>query len=841
MEDSNTQVFFLDFEGSGNKALTGKASGINAKGFLKASDGKRAKVVEGGGIAGTNCLDITGGKVRGCVGPLAFDEPDLLDSLANNWSFTVTGWAKTTFHPPNRTDKCVLNCHGRFKVYYRGRYQGLGALRFEGEPHRYVGTSWFGPLNAEKEEWRFFAFTYDGTRKESNGIVYFGSESDEVSADVNKFGEIGITIPSGQVNLKEAKELLVGAADEEGAEPFDGFLDNIRIFAAKERNGAAALSVEQVEAIRKEDLGEKWLQKVVAEKAAKEHAKWTRRRELREKYFSNTINAIQTDSLSPKFTDIPPEPVTEALHVPRGGTLPLTFAVHSSASSICKIAVSEITGPNGNPLRGQKTIYFLKPVPIEANNNGGIRSAVGVMPPNTWRKYLIREAPFDISEVMIETDHFALVGGGYHTVLLDLVICSDAAAGEYTGAISFESEFNIGGYSTKVPFSFTVYPTIVPSKPPLNVVHWLHPQPENLVYGVEPPEWWSERHWKLLEIAGRQLLAFGNNAVFTPTIDGHFPLILTIRKKDGNYDFDFSKFDRWVEMFLGLGFDYIDGHHIKHMWAEEVNVFNESTGKMEPFFLERPKDDSPWLQWLPIFFDAMYRHLQKKGWIESYRQCLYDEPGSNSEGYRAYADLLHKYMPGVKSKDALGELELHHGLTDIAVPSLRSIECYPDDVARREREGYETELYHCCSPYPPHPNRHLDEPPFGSRLMPWYCYRFNATGYLWWAANLYRGVDPYKGSLGPIGPTSRIPMHPAGDDWFFYPTSDGLIPGYRNILFRDGLLDHTLLTMLATKNRTAADRIMDSIARDTKDYQRDTTSYHQARQALLKELGKWQM
>ena len=142
-------------------------------------------------------------------------------------------------------------------------------------------------------------------------------------------------------------------------------------------------------------------------------------------------------------------------------------------------------------------------------------------------------------------------------------------------------------------------------------------------------------------------------------------------------------------------------------------------------------------------------------------------------------------------------------------------------------------LYHCCSPYPPYPNRHLDERLADSRLYPWLAYLLQAEGYLYWGANVYRGADPYTGSIGPLPNGSQDPGHPPGDNWFFYPGPDGLRASMRMVAFRDGIHDHVLLAMLADRDRQAADEIMQSIARTVKDYEKEPPAYHRARQALL--------
>ena len=107
-------------------------------------------------------------------------------------------------------------------------------------------------------------------------------------------------------------------------------------------------------------------------------------------------------------------------------------------------------------------------------------------------------------------------------------------------------------------------------------------------------------------------------------------------------------------------------------------------------------------------------------------------------------------------------------------------------------------LYHCCSPYPPFPNRHLDERLSDSRLYPWLAHLLDADGYLYWGANILRGADPYATSVGPLPNGSQDPGHPPGDNWTFYPGPDGLRPSMRMVAFREGLEDHSLVSGLFT-------------------------------------------
>ena len=58
----------------------------------------------------------------------------------------------------------------------------------------------------------------------------------------------------------------------------------------------------------------------------------------------------------------------------------------------------------------------------------------------------------------------------------------------------------------------------------------------------------------------------------------------------------------------------------------------------------------------------------------------------------------------------------------------------------------------------------------------------------------------------------------------------------RIVQFREGTLDHTLLSMLAEHDRALADQIMGQIARNLVDYATEASSYHAARKQLLEAL-----
>jgi hypothetical protein len=412
------------------------------------------------------------------------------------------------------------------------------------------------------------------------------------------------------------------------------------------------------------------------------------------------------------------------------------------------------------------------------------------------------------------------------------------AANTEPGTNKGELTVSAGGEEASVPFAFRVHKTALPDPLPIHSVHWLWPEPHYLTNG-DVPEWWRERHWTLLEVAGRQLRRFGDDTMWTPLINFEEPLIQVTRRKDGTYDFDYTRFDRWAELFFGLGFRKLAGRHTVGPDSRSV-VFDEATGQKQPL-LENPKDREAWLAFLPTLYDSLHAHLTEKGWVDNYIQHQYDEP-SDTALYKRMTELARKHLPGVKTADALNNRATRFTpLTDIAVFSLLQLNKHQATAAKRNAEGKGVWLYHCTSPYPPNPNRHIDNHLTESRLYQWLAYKLGADGFLFWAANGYRGADEYKTSLGPFpsfanGTGPRYPGHPPGDNWFYYRSPEGLRPSIRIVSHREGQIDYALLKALETRNPVVAQQLVAKIAPSIKTFERDPAAYHQARTTMLEAL-----
>jgi hypothetical protein len=413
------------------------------------------------------------------------------------------------------------------------------------------------------------------------------------------------------------------------------------------------------------------------------------------------------------YPDRPPPRVVDdvPVSVPRGGSVAIQFAATSLNNRLCRMAVGPVQRDDGELLDGRVVVYRLLPVHVEGNTQGSLKNRPGGDVPEGWMKYLVRPAPFDVMEVLVEANEVPLAAERTQAMLVDVEVAPQASPGRYTGRL----ELRLEREAVSAPFSIRVHRTILPPNPKLHCVHWFWPMPENLTDG-DPPEWWSEPHWSLIENSARQLRRFGDDTVLTPLVEGREPLIRISRDAHGTYGFDYSRFDRWVRTFLHLGFRAFAGRHVVNM-GRDVWVRDRASGSVEPL-LEKPDDREAWLRFLPVFYDSLRRHLEERGWTDRYLQHQYDEP-KDEELYERLAGLARRHMPSVRTIDAINSRPQRFSpLVDVHVFNLITLLRNPELADRRRSQGRAVWLYHCTSPYPPYPNRHLDRPLAECRLWP---------------------------------------------------------------------------------------------------------------------------
>ncbi len=754
-----------------------------------------------------------------------------IPSLSELKSHTVTFWIRTGSDQVKGPDNYVLR--GPFQVHF-GADGRMGT-------HWWPNLSWnaSGPDDyMSYGKWLFVAITVD-----QNGIKYYRGDPENAPVLVSR---TDVTTGTSLTN----PWLFVGWRTYVSAVYMNFDLDELRMWASKTDN-SGALSAGEIEAVWAYDYApSSWCgdqDHPVPEGDLNKDCVV----DIEDFYlFTNywylqsaiDIDAFAVDTLDRIFADQRPDelaPDADIHHAPRGSKTALTFAVHHIGNAMCDIRVSTVTNQYNDRFPGTATLYHAQSVPVEANNNGCSATAVGVVPNPSWHPCFIRMAPFETAEALKPAGSINLQSGKYHGVVLEFDIPQDAPIGKYQGWL----EFIIGDEIRSVPFSFTVHKTqIEPENHVLHADYWLDADPENLT-AQSPPSWWSSEHWQLLENSGRTLRRFGLDGLFTPTIYTAHPLVDITKLRNGTYTFNFDRFDIWAQTFFALGFEYLEGEHL-FARADGLPIgliygYDQDTGYFAPL-IGRNISMQDWHAFLTSFCQSLYAHLQANGWAGKYKQHLMDEPGDASILANAYA-VIKAAMPDVQTLDAIhswGQDPANFSpYTDNFIFYIDLLDNHQALAQQRLTEGKTNWAYYFCKPHPPGPHPTLDAHLTMCRLFPMLCYKYNATGMIFWAANRYRGADPYTSSIGPGPSGSQNPGHPPGDCWYFYPVDNGLVGSVRMLNFREGMIDHQLLSMVKDQDPARASQLLDMLLRSMSDYERyDNSVYYQFRKQVLEEL-----
>jgi hypothetical protein len=400
-----------------------------------------------------------------------------------------------------------------------------------------------------------------------------------------------------------------------------------------------------------------------------------------------------------------------------------------------------------------------------------------------------------------------------------------------------------------VPLSIQVYAAKLPDTRTLKVSNWTwfdNPSSARLC-GVEGL--YSEPYWKLIEAVAQNMAAHRQNIIFTPTTctaqekGPACDLIVAKLNPQGKLEFDFSLFDRWVNLFRSAGVDgLIEGAHLLRPKGEISNqkvadirsvAWTAEGGKARRVLVDSLSEE--YNQYLALYLPALQKHLEEKGWLESYVQHLYDEPqDAHAEAYNLLAKRVKQYAPRIRIIDALSTEKVFESV-DIMVP-LYGSSFTKKAVAERER-AKEKELwfYTCMAPSPL--NRFIEEPLTHPRLLHWANFQTKTTGYLHW------GFNWWIGRKNPIEGQWRLQP---GDEWLVYPKPGGVLDSIRFEAMLEGLQDHELLVTLAARDAKTAGRICRSLMASKNNpkvynqltYDDSVEGLRAARRELLKALSE---
>ena len=266
------------------------------------------------------------------------------------------------------------------------------------------------------------------------------------------------------------------------------------------------------------------------------------------------------------------------------------------------------------------------------------------------------------------------------------------------------------------------------------------------------------------------------------------------RTATGELEFDFSRFDKFAQVFWDTGrMDFLETGFVARFG--EGGWSSHEIG-LDDFSVKAPNGACTSLSgeaFLPQFLPALVAHLRAQGWLDKTLFHICDEPSDhNVMAWRKASEFVHQFAPGLRRIDAI---ETPHclGALEVWVPKLDHLATWQSAYGAARQKGnelwfYTVGIFQGGSLL----NKTVDVPLIETRLMHWLNYRYDLRGYLHWGFNAWT-EDPI-----------RAPGEHRGDGWHVYPAKNGLLDSLRWEQMRNGLQDYECLWLL--ENRIAKTR-----------------------------------
>ena len=468
------------------------------------------------------------------------------------------------------------------------------------------------------------------------------------------------------------------------------------------------------------------------------------------------------------YNSPPPKQAVDVFGI-RGETISAQCVVtaHAPLAKV-EIEVSRLVHEGGSAslAGGALRWNFVGSVPVPQNT------------PTARMSHVTRPAPARFPDYLSEERSISLPQGHSRGVWLTIAIPADAEPGVYMGSVNVKTDRG----AASLPLSLLVYPPRMPDKRHLMMTLWYSTGRFALLHDTGEP--FSESFYQVLKAYAEDMAAHRQN-VFRLDLS---PIRVTALSS-GKLSFDFSRFDRWAEIFFGTGrMDALEtGFVARHnpSWENGIALndwpaVKEGTDEI----LKLPGE-----KFLPEFLPVFEKHLREKGWLDKTLFHIADEPAAWAvQDWRKASQVVHRYGPSLRRIDAIEATDFQGDL-EVWVPKLPHIFTFFDTYQKAQREGNEL-WYYTAMAYDTFPNRFIDFPLIETRILYWLNYRLGLTGFLHWGYNQWT-ENPYE-------VMNRIATG-VGDAWTVYPKKGGVIDSLRWEATRNGLQDYEYLWLLEHK------------------------------------------
>jgi hypothetical protein len=360
------------------------------------------------------------------------------------------------------------------------------------------------------------------------------------------------------------------------------------------------------------------------------------------------------------------------------------------------------------------------------------------------------EDPIDIIDVLPVKENTV------QPIWLSVKVPGNIPAGKYTGTIIINA---IKKYELKISLNVLNHILPPPDQWKFDLDLW---QSANSIAKVHDVGLWSKEHFDLMKPYFKMLAGAGQKTITANIIDQPWgkthiyyedpSLIRWIKRKDGNWIYDYSIFDRYISFMMDCGINKHINCYSMITWDLSFIYFDEASGK-EASIKANPGSPEYIDYWSSMLKDFT-KHLKTKGWFNLTAIAMDERP---MESMKAVISLLKQIDPDWKVALAGGyHPEIEKDLYDYCIYVRHTFS--EAELNQRKALGKPSTFYTACDDE--HPNGHSYSPPAENAWISWYAASAGFTGYLRWAYNNW--------AKAPLLDT-RFRTWPGGENYQIYP------------------------------------------------------------------------
>lgn len=380
-------------------------------------------------------------------------------------------------------------------------------------------------------------------------------------------------------------------------------------------------------------------------------------------------------------------------------------------------------------------------------------------------------------------------------VWVSVAVPRNISAGNYTGSLYVHVDGAIRTLTYIINVKAHVLPP--PAQWAFHLDLWQNPYAVARVYGVKD---WSKRHFDLLRPYMQWLAAAGQKTITVSMIhdpwrgqthDIYRSMIKWIKKKDGEWAYDYSVFDQWVRFMQSLGINKLINCYTMVPWNNKFYYYDEALQR-DTLLVAKTGTPEYETHWRPMLTDFV-KHLKQKGWYNITAIAMDERP---LEDMQKVIRLIRSVDKELKiSLAGSYHPEITEELYDYCIASEEKFDS--SELRKRVGAGLPTTFYTYCREG--HPNTFTFSPPAEAAWLGWYAANKRFNGYLRWAYNCWPR-QPMQ--------DSRFSTWSAGDTYLVY-------PGGSSIRFErliEGIQDYEKIKVLKAAYKNAPAKLQPLLA-----------------------------